>query len=104
MQAAAAAFGLQLDGDGPTPPPEPPAFHLWPENVPAWLVWLGVQTQWRSGMGGREGLDYAAVDVQLRTLGVRPKDRRRRWAEIQLMERTALRVWSQRQAAAAAKG
>jgi hypothetical protein len=68
-------------------------FWLWPENQAAWNLWLSVQTQWRTGMGGRESLDYPGVEVVMRH-GVRPKDRRRRFAEIQLMERVALRTWA----------
>lgn len=76
-------------------------FFLWPENEPAWALWHTLQTQWRTGgMGGREGLDYPAVDVAMRVgpVRVRPKDRRRRWAEIQVMERAALRTWAARAA------
>lgn len=80
---------------------EPEVFYLWPENVRTWALWQSVQTQWRSsGMGGREGLDYAGVELQMQHLRVRPKDRRRTRSEIQLMERTALRVWAERRAAA----
>jgi hypothetical protein len=39
---------------------------LWPCNVPTWLHWQEVQTQWRvGGMGGATGLDYAGVRAYL---------------------------------------
>lgn len=84
--------------------PEPAEyFYLWPENVRTWNVWQSVQTQWRSNMAGREGLDYAGVDSELRNgpQRVRPKDFRKVRAEIQLMEHAALRTW---RAAARRKG
>lgn len=35
---------------------------VWPENWPIWRVFARLTTQWRfAGMGGRTGLDYAAV-------------------------------------------
>lgn len=57
---------------------------------------MQVQTQWRSGMGGREGLDYDGIESEMRNglVRVRPKDRRRRWAEIKIMERAALGAWA----------
>lgn len=91
LQADLAFFGLVPEE--PLAPPAVDEFYLWPENVPAWDLWMGVQTQWRVGVGGREGLDYAGVEVEMRMQRVRPNRRRRRWAELKVMERTALRVW-----------
>lgn len=91
---ALAAFGLQAD----TAPPEDEPCYLWPENVPAWHLWQQVQTQWRitaSSMGSaaRTGLDYTAVEATLRLHRVRhPK---RRFSELQAMERSALAAWAE---------
>lgn len=41
---------------------------LWPCNLPAWQCWQNLQTQWRVGMAGRTGLDYAAVLAYLRAV------------------------------------
>tara|TARA_R100000781_G_scaffold26209_1_gene19309 strand:- start:2552 stop:2794 length:243 start_codon:yes stop_codon:yes gene_type:complete len=36
-------------------------FEVWQENWPAVELFLRVQTQWRTSMGGVTGLDYASV-------------------------------------------
>lgn len=51
--------------------------YLWPCNVPAWDVWTELQTQWRTGVAGATGLDYAAVRALLDELGYVPGDERR---------------------------
>jgi hypothetical protein len=57
--AALSGLGL-LDADQ-----ESAVCYLWPDNVQAWFCWQGVQTQWRVGMGGPTGLDYAGVRAYL---------------------------------------
>jgi hypothetical protein len=92
VDADAAVFGMAI-----VRAPQPPEiFALWPENVRTWGIWMSVQSQWRTSMAGREGLDYAGVDSELRhgLHRVRPKDFRRVRAEIQIMERVALRTWA----------
>lgn len=39
---------------------------LWPCNAVAWECWQALQSQWRIGMAGRSGLDYAAAVAYLR--------------------------------------
>lgn len=56
--------------------PEPDIGYLWPCNVAAWNVWCELQTQWRTGMGGRTGLDYAGVRAHLDELGLCGDERR----------------------------
>lgn len=73
-------------------------FHLWPENVAAWRLFMGCSNRWLSGMGGREGLDAYGVEVELRLHRVRPRQRRQRWAEIKAMESEALTVWEEQRA------
>lgn len=48
------------------PPDKQPEFWLWPESVPCWALWHLVQTQWRTGMAGPTGLDYAGVEAVVR--------------------------------------
>lgn len=70
-------------------------YWLWEACVPTWRLWIDLQTQWRVGMGGATGLDYAAVWALLD----RRLPRRRRadaFEQIQAMERTALTVWAER--------
>jgi hypothetical protein len=40
---------------------EPEHFEVWPENWEAVRLFIRCQTQWRIGMNGRAGLDYAAL-------------------------------------------
>lgn len=94
LDNALAAFGLVLDDDA-----DDPRFHLWAENREALHVWLGVQTQWRVGMGGATGLDYAGVEAYLRMRSVRAPSRRSRLLhELQIMERATLEEWQRMQA------
>ncbi len=69
--------------------------YLWPCNVQAWAAWTGVQTQWRTGMGGATGLDYAGVRAYIEL-----HLPRRRWAEVFdgvcACERATLDVWAER--------
>lgn len=74
-------------------------FHLWPENVPTWLMWQQVQTQWRPGFAGPTGLDYMAIDAAHLQPGQCRRLRRTRGrllGELQVMERSALAAWEKR--------
>lgn len=64
LDEALAAFGLELEGSPPDADLHP--FYLWPENVPAWNIFVDLRTQWREGFNGRTGLDYGAVIAHLR--------------------------------------
>lgn len=70
----------------------PQVFYLWPEHTDALRVWLALQTQWRHRFGGPTGLDYAAIEAWFRI--TREPARAERLAELQLMERAALRAWA----------
>lgn len=71
--------------------------YLWPCNQITWHWWLRLQTQWRIGMGGREGLDYGAVIAYLRHVaGMTKKQLRQSMSELQAMERAALGVWAKK--------
>ena len=49
-----------------------------------------MDTQWRVGMSGATGLDYAAVPVVMRLVGVKASERAEVFAGLQIMEQTAL--------------
>ncbi len=69
---------------------------LWPCNVQAWQCWIGVQTQWRVGMGGREGLDYSGVRVYLdECTSLCGDERREVFKGICAAEVASLEVWAQ---------
>jgi hypothetical protein len=72
-------------------------FHLWPDNVVAFNLWLSVQTQWRTDNGMRTGLDYAGLQVCIEHMpGRRRSTRRDYFQAIQAMERAALEEWFQK--------
>lgn len=64
--------------------------YLWPENVETWRVWQEVQTQWRVGMSGMTGLDYAGVRAHLTEIGSSGDERRALYDCIRVMERETL--------------
>lgn len=41
-----------------------------PENVPSWILWRAVATQWRTGPAGAIGLDYLAAFKVAKIIGV----------------------------------
>ena len=68
----------------------------------AWNAWQSVQTQWRTGMGGATGLDYAGVRAYLDEIDL-GADRRDVFAGIQACERATLDVWSEQRERTAAR-
>lgn len=88
-QALAQAGHLDLVGNA-----EPAEHYLWPDNLRAWQLWCAAQTQWRAGMGGRTGLDYAGVRALLDEEGLEPGDERRDiFTGIRACEAAVLEVW-----------
>ena len=67
--------------------------YLWPENLEAWQHWQAVRTQWRVGVGGATGLDYAGVRAYLDEM--QPQDRAFVFRAICACEREVLDVWAQ---------
>lgn len=74
---------------------KPRTLYLWPCNVPAWHAWQGVRTQWREGMAGRSGLDYAGVRAYLDLQGIHGAERRTIFAGIQACEIATLEAWAE---------
>ena len=63
-----------------------------------WSAWGALQTQWRVGMGGRTGLDYAGVCAWLQANGYGKGPRRnlrQALGDIGAMEREALSAWAE---------
>jgi len=67
---------------------------VWPENEVSFLVFGALQTQWRIGMNGPTGLDYAALPVVLKLHEVAPDKRRQVFDDVRVMEAEALKVFS----------
>ncbi len=66
---------------------------LWPENERAWYLWLQVQTQWRVGLDGKTGLDYAGVQACMELRRVPRSAQARLFELVHAMELAALDVW-----------
>ena len=86
-----AVWGLCAEKTKPTATPE---FHLWPENLAAFVFWRGMQTQWRIGQAGPEGLDYAGVWALL-VHTVPYRQRKQLFADNTHMEAGALNGYSE---------
>ena len=57
-------------------------------------VFMALQTQWRVGMNGATGLDYAALPAVLDLCAVRRKQRPDVFWALRVMEGEALRLWA----------
>ena len=76
--------------------PPPVDVYLWPDNVAAWQVWQGLQTQWRHSMAGATGLCYASVCAYLDEEGLQGDERQHVWQCIRAAEREVLQVVAER--------
>jgi predicted peroxiredoxin len=55
-----------------------------------------VQTQWRSGMGGATGLDYAGVRAYLDESGLAGDERKDIFTGIRAAEGATLQAWAEK--------
>jgi hypothetical protein len=69
-------------------------FYLWPENLPAFNIWMAIQTQWMVSEGYRTGLNYPGVETYLNICQVPKRDRLALFQKLQAMEGAALSEWS----------
>lgn len=69
---------------------------VWPDNLPALNVLIAMATQWRTGMAGPTGLDYAALPPVFRLLSIP----RSLWPDtfecLRVMESEALKIMSEK--------
>lgn len=70
--------------------------YLWPCNVGTWAHWHAVQTQWRIGVGGATGLDYAGVCAYLGSAVKKRKQRDRVFEGIRAAESGTLLAWGEK--------
>lgn len=63
---------------------------VWPDNVVSVGAFVAMSTQWRAGMGGATGLDYAAMPAVLRMTQVPRADWPEVFDAIRVMESVAL--------------
>lgn len=90
MHAAAKALGIRIEGALELDE----EYWLWPENEDAFWLWLSLQTQWNTGMGGATGLNYPGVEACMRLRGIGTKERQRLFAAVQGMEQATLEEWA----------
>jgi hypothetical protein len=90
--ADAAALGIQIE----PAPTKPEHFEVWEENWLAVEMFLRVQTQWRSAMGGLLGLDYGAVEWLFNLYEVAVEDQRSMLEDLQVMEATVIATVNKR--------
>ena len=69
-------------------------YHIWPENWPVWCLWGKLQTQWRTGISGVDGLDYPGVISYLCEIArIKPREFVQTFGCIQAMEAASLAEW-----------
>ena len=64
---------------------------MWPDTHAAFILFNNLSTQWRIGMGGPTGLDYAAVYPLLDRAAKDPQEWDELFSDIQVMEGAALK-------------
>ena len=64
---------------------------MWPDNHAAFILFNNLSTQWRIGMGGPTGLDYAAVYPLLDRAAKDQQEWDELFSDIQVMEGAALK-------------
>lgn len=65
---------------------------LWPDNWLSFGVFAGMSTQWRIGASGVIGLDYNALNTVMKLKGVKKKQRKKVFNDVQVMEAEALEI------------
>ncbi len=63
-----------------------------PDVWPVFSLFEAMTTQWRAGMAGPTGLDYNAIPVTARMLGIKQRQARESFYDLRVMEAEALRV------------
>lgn len=71
-----------------------PPTEVWACHWDTVRLFAAMGTQWRTGMRGPTGLDYAALPVAARALGVRLT--RRRFADLRTLEAEVLKIAQER--------
>lgn len=63
---------------------------VWPDNLPAVNLFISMSTQWRVGMGGATGLDYAALPAVMAMLCIEESERPQVFEDLRIMESAAI--------------
>ncbi len=99
-----AFWGLQSAGADPPPTQPQKVFYIWPKSVKTWQLWQRLQTMWRSGLDGRDGLDWPSVTTWLRHAErMAPSDMADTMHVLRAMEVVSLNEWAKQREKQAAK-
>lgn len=71
-------------------------FAVWPENRRPLAVAQAMATQWRAGMGGYIGFDYAVLPWVMKQLGIKKAKHADTFAGLQVVEREALTLMAEK--------
>jgi hypothetical protein len=67
----------------------------WPDNWPAFLLYVSIQTQWRTGgMGGRIGLDYGVLFHRMDRMKLSDEKYEQLFEDVKHIEAGALSVFN----------
>lgn len=88
---------LEVEPDRPVVPAPTSYCYLWPCNLPVFLAWQRLQSQWRLDVEGHKcGLDYAGVSSYLRDVQMlEGAALARMFDHLQVMEFESLNVWNE---------
>lgn len=90
MRAALAKLQQFAPAGGSAGSPADAPIYLWPCNLSAWNHWWLVQSQWRTGPNGLDGMDYAGLRAYLDELDLPATERRALWSSLRACERATL--------------
>lgn len=91
-----AAMGMSPDEIKRRVEAEAGAVGIWPENWTSVIVFNSAMTQWRYGVNGPTGLDYAVLPLLMDWAGVDDSDRSRVFTNVRLMEMDAIELMAER--------
>ena len=88
------SIAQQLPGDDQAEDAEP--LYLWPDCLPAWNLFMGLQTQWMAGVEGKTGLNYAGMQADLDEAGYArgTPERSELWHLLKVCELALLTHWA----------
>ncbi|MCW2099734.1 UNVERIFIED_ORG: uncharacterized protein DUF1799 [Pseudomonas psychrophila] len=68
---------------------------VWPDNWPAFRLFNAMATQWRTGACGATGLDYTSIRDVAEFIGIKKKQIKEIFPDLQVMEAEALAVMAE---------
>lgn len=83
------AFGLTKD-DMPDE-----IIEVYPDNWNSFLIFDGMSTQWRAGFNGPIGLDYSAIPIVGKSIGLSSRKSSKLLHDIRVMEAEALKLMAE---------